>query len=227
MPARGFPARPAADPDGQGCPGWPAGRRGRIGGQCRQYPAAPWSAAAPSRSSVPRRAWVVSAPTAAAPANESGARVNFTVTVRGTGRLPFVAMAAPSLSQLMHGRETGTTCQRWTTRKGWILMGTGSSPSPPVRGRPGVHARRDGQVRQRRPTSVAGAPSLLYGSFLAGDERDARILVITACTAGRRPCARPPTITAWKPSEAMAARWTLSKRPISTRKRCRSAHGQV
>ena len=74
MQARGFTDRPAPDPDeGQGCPGWPAGRRGRVGGQCRQYsarhrqrqrrpdrqyPAAPGLVSAPKAPSVPRRARV-------------------------------------------------------------------------------------------------------------------------------------------------------------------------
>ena len=47
----------------------------------------------------------------------------------------------------------------------------------------GVQAQRDEEVLESRSARVPVAPSSLYGSFLAGDERDARVLVITFDTS--------------------------------------------
>ena len=97
--------------------------------------------------------------------------------------IPFVAVAAPSLSQLMHNRETGT--------------GPVAVPSLDEEKEADFDWDRELRVSERARQALefmrvamekygnAGqplwpvVPSSLYGAFLAGEERDARILVIT------------------------------------------------
>ena len=97
--------------------------------------------------------------------------------------IPFVAVAAPSLSQLMHNRVTGT--------------GPVAVPSLDEEKEAEFDWDRELQVSERARRALefmraaldrygsAGqplwpvVPSSLYGAFLAGEEREARILVIT------------------------------------------------
>jgi hypothetical protein len=121
--------------------------------------------------------------------------------------IPFVAVAAPSLSQLMHNRETGTVPvaapsldDEKEAEFDWDRELRVSK-----RARRALEFMRTamdkyGNVGQPLWTVV---PSSLYGAFLAGEERDASILVITfdasvhswavvLCTAPNEPGASGP-----------------------------------
>jgi hypothetical protein len=86
--------------------------------------------------------------------------------------IPFVAVAALSLLQLMHNRETGTgpvaVPSLEEEKEADFDWDRDLRVSERARG-PGVHARDNEEV----------VPSSLYGAFLAGEERDACILGIT------------------------------------------------
>ena len=97
--------------------------------------------------------------------------------------IPFVAVAAPSLSQLMHNRETGTgpVAVPSLDDEKEAEFDWDQELRVSERARRALEFMRTaldkyGNVGQPLWPVV---PSSLYGAFLAGEERDARILVIT------------------------------------------------
>ena len=97
--------------------------------------------------------------------------------------IPFVTVAAPSLSQLMHGRETGTgpvevpsLGEEQDAEFDWDREIALSDRTRVALDYLRVALERYGNAGQPLWPIV---PSSLYGAFLSGEERDARVLVIT------------------------------------------------
>jgi hypothetical protein len=97
--------------------------------------------------------------------------------------IPFIAVAAPSLSQLMHGRETGAgpvEVPSLDTEKelefDWDMRVRMSERARTALEFMRTAMERYGDAGQPLWPVV---PSSLYGAFLAGEAKEARILVIT------------------------------------------------
>ena len=96
--------------------------------------------------------------------------------------IPFVAVAAPSLSQLMHRRETSTGPVDVPALDDETEMEFDYDGELPVsdRVRQALEFRRIGMEKYRNASQplLPVSPSSLYGSFLTGDVRDALVLMI-------------------------------------------------
>ena len=86
--------------------------------------------------------------------------------------IPFVAVAAPSLSQLMHNRETGTGPVAVPSldeeKGGGIRLGSGAARLRAGATRPRLRAHGDGQVQQRQPAPLARGTELALRGVSGG-----------------------------------------------------------
>ena len=86
--------------------------------------------------------------------------------------IPFVAVAAPSLSQLMHNRETGTgpvvVPSLDEEKEGGIRLGSGAARLRAGATRPRHRAHGDGQVQQRQPAPLARGTELALRGVSGG-----------------------------------------------------------
>ena len=147
--------------------------------------------------------------------------------------IPFIAVAAPSLSQLMHGRETGAgpvEVPSLDTEKelefDWDMKVRISERARTALEFMRIAMERYGDAGQPLWPVV---PSSLYGAFLAGEAPDARILVITfdASVDGWGAVIRPmrgaqslSADTAWPPRSSAGRSWTRQRSPLVRPRRC-------
>jgi hypothetical protein len=146
--------------------------------------------------------------------------------------IPFVAVAALSLSQLMHNREAGT---------GPVAVPSLEEEKEAefdwdreLRVSERAYGPWSSYVRPWRSTATSGSPSGLWcRASSMGHSWRARSAMLASwlshstpsCTAGRRSCARPrmsPVLRLWV---ATRPQWTCSARHSSARQRCRTAGG--